>query len=54
MMIIPKEDVNTGKCLPVSSCLFFAHTLKIKLDIRARINAIKTYEKPLSKTGLGD
>tara|TARA_Y200000002_G_scaffold317014_1_gene275503 strand:+ start:1615 stop:1776 length:162 start_codon:yes stop_codon:yes gene_type:complete len=53
-MIIPKEDENTGNCLPVSSCLFFAHVLRIKLDIKAKIKAIKTYEKPLSKTGLGE
>ena len=41
-IIIPKADVTTGNCFPVLSCLFFAHLLKIKLDIRAKIKAIKT------------
>ena len=42
----PKAVKATGNCLPVSSCLFLDHFLKIKLDIKAKIKAIKTNENP--------
>ena len=41
-IIIPNADDTTGNCLPVVSCLFFAHLLRIKLEIKAKIIAIKT------------
>jgi hypothetical protein len=53
-MIIPKADESTGNCLPVLSCLFLDHLLNIKLDIIAKIIAIKIFENPLSNTGLGE
>ena len=53
-MIKPKAEDTTGNCFPVSSCLFLAHLLKRKLEIKAKIIAIKTYENPVSKTGLGE
>ena len=52
--IIPKAEVRTGNCLPVVSCLFLAHFLKIKLEIKAKTKAINTYENPFSNIGLGE
>ena len=42
MIIKPNADDNTGNCLPVSSCLYLAHLLIIKHEIKASIIAIKT------------
>tara|TARA_B100001741_G_scaffold162792_1_gene134580 strand:- start:48 stop:302 length:255 start_codon:yes stop_codon:yes gene_type:complete len=53
-IIILNAEVATGNCLPVSSCLFLAHLLRKKLETKDKIKAIKTYEKPFSKTGLGE